>query len=147
MQTTNKNDTKPKSRIWPTLITLTIIAIAVAIAISFLPRSIPTDFSVVGKGTNALVLMYDPNLAQSTQTASAMNAVRDEHEGHIKFVIAKTNGPTGRMLRQRYNVQSLALIFFSGDGNLLHVVYSPQDGDSLRQHLNNVFKLEKVANP
>ncbi len=137
-----KEKTKPKKRIWPTLVTLTIIALLVALAISFLPRSLPTDFSVVGKGRNAVVLIYDPNILQSNQITSAMNAVIDDYRGQVEFIVVQLGSPTGRMLSNRYGVETAVLLFFDGDGEMLQILHSSQDAASLQHNLNMIFKLE-----
>ncbi len=142
MQIPEKEKTKPKKRFWPTLITLTVITLLITLAISSLPRSFPTDFSVVGKGSNAVVQIYDPNILQSTQTTSAMNAVRDDYIGRLEFVIVQLGTPTGRMLGRLYGVKTAALLFFDGNGKILQILHSSQDAASLQHNLNVIFKLE-----
>lgn len=142
MQTTDKEETKPKSRIKSTIITLAVIALMVAIAISALPRGFPTDFSVVGKGTNAVVLIYDPNILASTQTTAMLNEIRDDYKGQLEFVIVKIGSPTGRELSEKYRIKSTALLLFAADGSILKRLHPPESTASLRHGLSVVFKLE-----
>ncbi len=129
-------------RVWPTLLTLTIIALLVALAISSLPRIIPSDFSVVGKGNNAVVLVYDPNVLRSTEITSAMNAIRDDYKGDIEFLVAQLGSPTGRELSAAFGLDTVALIFFDGNGKVLQILHSSQDAASLRHNVTLIFKLE-----
>ncbi len=140
MQKSEQQKTKPKKRFWPTLITLTLIALLLTLATSLMPRSIPTDFTVVGKGTNAVVLIYDPNILRSTQIASAMNAVRDDYKGQLEFVVVQLGSPTGRILSRTYDIETAALLFIDGKGNVLTIQQTPYDAATLRHHLNTIFK-------
>ncbi len=143
MQTTEKENTKSKKSIWPTLITLSIIALLIALAISFMPRSFSTDFSIVGKGTNALVLVYDPNIIQSTQITAAMNEVRDDYAGQLEFIIVQIGTPTGLMLSNTYNIKAPVLLFFDPKGKILKILYTSQDSASLRHNFDLIFKLKE----
>ncbi len=139
MKTPEKEPIKTKKRISPTLIILGIIALLVVLAVTSLPRAFPTDFSIVGKGSNAVVLMYDPNILQSGETTSAMNEVRDEYAGQIEFVVVQIGTPTGSLLSRRYDLKTAALLFFDGSGKMLKIVHSAQDAASLRHNFNEIF--------
>lgn len=139
---TPEQETKPKKRIWPTLLTLSIVALLVALAISSLPRSFPTDFSIVGKGRNAVVLMYDPNILQSTHMTTVMNEIRDDYAAQLEFVVVQIGSPTGGMLRSTYGVDRVALLFFDADGTILKILYSSQDAASLRHNFKLIFRPE-----
>lgn len=139
MQTTNEKEASSKSSIWPKLITVTIIALILAVAVLSLPRSFPTDISIIGKGKNSLALIYDLNLLQSSETAAAMNAIRDEFDEQLEFVVVKIGTPSGKILSERYSAEPPALIFFAANGEVLRILYSPQDAESLRHNLNITF--------
>ncbi len=137
-----KENKKSSKRLWSTLITLSVIVLLLAVAFTLLPRSLPTDFSVVGKGINAVVQMYDPNVLRSTETASAINKVRDDYIGQLEFVVVQIGTPTGRRLSQTYGIDTAALLFFDGNGKILNILQSSQDAKSLRHNFKVIFKLE-----
>ena len=140
MQTPNEQKPNTKRSIWPKLITFTAIVLSVAVAVSLLPRGFSQDTSIIGKGTNAVVLVYDPNLVQSGETMLAMNVVRDEYEGRLEFIVANINTPPGRTFVHVHGLRPPALVFFGANGERLQILYSPQDGESLRNNLNIIFK-------
>ena len=140
MQTSTEEKQNTKRSIWPKLIIFTLILLIVAIAVSLLPRGFPQDTSIIGKGTNVVVLVYDPNFVQSGETILAMNDVRNEYEGRLEFIVANINTPSGRTFVDVHGFRSPALVFFAANGERLEVLYSPQDGESLRNNLNIIFK-------
>ncbi len=141
MQSIDKEERKPGSRIWTVLITLTVIALLVAIAISSLPRGFPTDFSVVGKGTDAVVLVYDPNIMASTQTTAMMNEIRDDYEGQVEFLIIKIGSPVGRTLSEHYRLRTTTILLFSADGTILKKLFPPESTAFLRHSINEAFQI------
>ena len=136
------NEQKPHSRrnIWPKLIIFTAIVLGIAVAISLLPRGFTQDTSIIGKGVNVVVLVYDPVLVQSEQTIIAMNEVRDEYEGRLEFVVANIHIPSGKTFADAHGVRPPALVFFAANGERLLTLYLSQDGKSLRINLDVVFK-------
>jgi hypothetical protein len=140
MSTTNNSSTEKKS-IWPKLITfsLILILIFIVIAVSLLPRGFSQDLSVIGQGTNALVLVHDSNVVQSADTMVAMNAVRDDYEGRVAFIVADINTPEGRQFANGHGFGPVALAFFAANGERLQLLYSEQTGESLRNNLNTTF--------
>ena len=140
MQAANENKADSRRSIWPKLITLIFILLIGALVVSLLPRSFSQDTSIIGKGVNVVVLVYDPNLVQSGETITAMNEVRDEYEGHLEFIVASINTPSGETFIDAHGVRPSALLFFAASGERLQILYSPQDGKSLRINLDAVFK-------
>jgi len=141
MPTSDKKKPKNTKRsIWPKLITFTLLLLFAAVAISLLPRSFQQDTSIIGKGTNVVVLMLDPVLVQGTETVIAMNEVRDEYEGRLEFIISNINTPEGRLFYRTHDLRSNALVFFAANGERLEIVYAPQVAESLRNNVNRIFK-------
>ncbi len=136
------NDQKPHTHrsLRSKLIIFAAIVLGIAVAVSLLPRGFPQDTSIIGKGVNVVVLVYDPNLVQSGETITAMNEVRDEYEGHLEFIVASINTPSGKTFIDAHGVRPPALLFFAASGERLQTLYSPQDGKSLRNNLDAVFK-------
>jgi hypothetical protein len=138
MQTQNKtNNTRS---IWPRLITFSLILLIAALAVSLLPRGFSEDTSLIGGGTNAVVLIHDNNVIQSADTMVAMNDVRDEYDGRLEFIVADIKTPTGEMFADKHGLQPTALVFFAANGERLQTLYTPQVGESLREHLNSIFQ-------
>lgn len=138
MSTTN-NAAPEKKNIWPKLITFSLILLVIFIAVSLLPRSFSQDLSVIGQGTNAVVLVHDGNILQSTDTMVAMNAIRDDFDERVTFIVADINTPEGKRFADNHGFGQAALAFFAANGDRLQVLYSEQTGESLRQHLNTIF--------
>ena len=140
MPTQNLKNPDTKRNIWPKLITLTFISLIAFVAISLLPRGFSEDTSLIGKGTNVLLLVHDSNILQSADTMVAMNEVRNEYTGRLEFLVADIQTPAGKAFAEQQGLQPAALVFFSGDGTKLQTLYSPQTGASLRQELNTIFQ-------
>ena len=135
------NDQKPHTHrsLRSKLIILAAIVLGIAVAVSLLPRGFPQDTSIIGKGVNVVVLVYDPNLVQGGETIIAMNEVRDEYKGHLEFIVTSINTPAGKSFIDAHGVRPSALLFFAANGRRLQTLYSPQDGKSLRNNLDAVF--------
>lgn len=140
MQTQNPKNSGTTRSIWPKIITITLIVLTAIVAASLLPRGFSEDTSLIGKGTNALVLVHDNNILQSGETMVAMNEVRDEYAERLEFIVADIKTPSGKTFTDRHGLQPAALVFFSANGEILQTLYSPQTGESLRQELNTIFR-------
>ncbi len=140
MQTENPKNAGNTRSIWPKLITISLILLIAVVAVSLLPRGFSEDTSLIGKGTNALVLVHDNNILQSGETMVAMNEVRDEYTERLELIVADIKTPLGKTFADRYGLQPTALVFFAANGEVLQTLYSPQTGESLRQELNNIFQ-------
>ncbi|SNX61334.1 hypothetical protein SAMN06296273_2787 [Nitrosomonas ureae] len=136
---TSNNTVSSAKNIWPKLITFSFILLVIVIAVSLLPRGFSQDLSVIGQGTNAVVLVHDGNILQSTDTMIAMNAVRDDFEEHVAFIVADINTPEGKRFADSRGLGAAALAFFTANGDQLQVLYSEQTSESLRRHLNTIF--------
>lgn len=140
MQSKNlKNPDTPRS-IWPKLITISLILLIAIVAVSLLPRGFSEDTSLIGKGTNTLVIVHDNNILQSGETMVAMNEVRDEYAERLEFIVVDIKTPAGKTFADGYSLQPAALVFFSANGEMRQTLYSPQTGESLRQEINKIFQ-------
>lgn len=135
----NNSEAVPSKSIWPKLITFIFIFIVIVVSVSLLPRGFPQDLSIVGQGTNVVILVHDSNVIQSAETMVAMNEVRDEYEGRVEFVVADIMIPDGRAFTDKYSLHPTALVFFSGNGIRLDTIYTEQTGASLRNTLNVTY--------
>lgn len=135
----SNNTVSSAKNIWPKLVTFSFILLVIVISVSLLPRGFSQDLSVIGQGTNAIVLVHDGNILQSTDTMIAMNAVRDDFEEHVAFIVADINTPEGKRFADSRGFGAAALAFFAANGDQLQVLYSEQTSESLRRHLNTIF--------
>lgn len=112
MQKQNLKDANSKRSIWPRLVTFAFVLAVATIAISLLPRGFSEDTSLIGKGTNVLLLVHDSNILQSADTMAAMNEIRDEYAGRLEFIVADIQTPPGKAFADRNGFQPVALVFF-----------------------------------
>lgn len=140
MQTKNPKNTVTTRSIWPKLITITLILLVAIVAVSLLPRGFSEDTSLIGQGTNALVLIHDNNILQSGETMAVMNEIRDEYAERVEFIVADIKTPSGKTFADRNGLQPTALVFFSANGEILQTLYAPQSGESLRHEVNKIFQ-------
>lgn len=140
MQTKNLNNPATKRNIWPKLITLALVILTAIIAVSLLPRGFSEDTSLIGQGTNVLLVVHDSNTLQSGETMAAMNEIRDDYAGRLEFIVADIKTPEGKAFADKHGLQPTALVFFSATGENLQTLYSPQTGESLRQELRKIFR-------
>jgi UDP-N-acetylenolpyruvoylglucosamine reductase len=140
-QPPEKPAAKTNTRRWGPLVIALLIAAFIALAVSLLPRGYSQDFSIIGKGSNVVVLVHDHNVVQSMDTMSAMNEVRDEYEGRVKFLVADRYVAEGARFAQAHGVSSIGLIFFAPDGSVIHILDTAQDAESLRKNINKAYNL------
>ncbi len=129
----------PKRPLWPKLLTVVVLLGIVAIAVSLLPRGFSEDTSLIGKGSNIVVLFYDPFTTVSMDNMYAMDALRGEYDGRVKFIVADKNVPQGVEFTRLYGVNSSALVFFAPNGEKISIFYNPQNAESLRENINKAF--------
>lgn len=140
MQTKNSKNPDTARSIWPKLVTITLILLIAIIAVSLLPRGFSEDTSLIGKGTNVLVLVHDNNILQSGETMAVMNEVRDKYAERLEFIVVDIKTPAGKAFTDKHRLQPAALVFFSANGDILQTLYSPQTGESLRREINKIFQ-------
>lgn len=126
--------------LWPKLLTAVVLLGVGAIAIWLLPRGYSQDISVIGKGSKVLVLLQEPFTVDSQENLDAMNALRAEFEGRVKFIVADKKVEQGKKFTQLYGVASTAFVFFAPDGDKLAVLYGTQNVDTLRKNINSTFQ-------
>ena len=140
-QSPEKSTAKPNTRRWLPLAIALLVAGFIALAVSLLPSGYSQDFSLIGKGGNVMVLVHDHNVVQSMATMDAMNAVRDENEGRVKFLVADRYVVEGAQFAQAHGMRSVGLIFFAPSGDTIHITDTTQDAESLRKNINKAFNL------
>jgi len=129
---------KPR-RLWPKLLILILIVGFIAGAIALLPRGYSQDLSLIGKGSNVVVLVHDHNKVASLETMNAMNTLRGDYEGKVNFLVADLFTPRGRKFAETHGIESTALVFFAPNGEKLGVFHGQQDAELLRKNLSKEF--------
>lgn len=133
--------TPAKRPLWPKLLTAVVLLGVGAIAISLLPRGYSQDISLIGKGSNVVVLLQEPFTVDGQENMDAMNDLRAEYEGHVKFVVADKKLEQGQKFAELYGVNSTAFVLFAPNGEKLGVFYGEQSPDELRKKMNSAFHL------
>ena len=134
--TTTKGKPTP---LWSKLLTVVVLVGVAAVAISLLPRGYSQDIFLIGKGDKIVVLFQEPFTVDGQENMDAMNEVRSEFEGRVKFIVADKKVEQGMKFTELYDIDSTAFIFFAPDGKKIDTIYGRLKADSLRKHLNQAF--------
>ena len=141
MQDESEQAQATRSKGWqkPLMITLAIVLIGAAIW-SQLPRGFyPTDLSLVGNGSPALVLAYDPNYGGGIAAMELMNNIRSDYEDRVQFLVARFGVPEGRAFANRHRAIDGTILMFAGDGTRVHSLHLPESEEQLRHALDISF--------
>ena len=101
------------------LLTLVVIVALMAGLLTMMPKPIARNLEAIGQGQKAVVFVYDPNLLASNQQATAINQARAAGADDVLFLAARTGDPAGEAFKQRYQAESLDLLFFDAQGTLV----------------------------
>jgi hypothetical protein len=123
-----------------------LIAILVSIGVilftvSMLPQSYDADTSQIGNGKPAIVIIYDGENAVSDELMESFSRVRGDLEAQVAFILADINAPKGRAFARANATPTAAALFFDGKGNRITALYSPQDADTLKRSIMQIFGL------
>ena len=149
MQKQNSNDTagaatppatknKP-TPLWSKLLTTVVLVGVAVVAVSLLPRGYSQDTSLIGKGDKVVVLFQEPFTVDSQESMDTMNALRDEFDSRVKFVVADKKVEQGKKFGEKYGVSSTAFVFFAPDGEKIVTLYGAQSAAALRDNINKAF--------
>lgn len=105
-------------------------------------QPMPSDLSVIGKGTPALVLAYQNYSPTTSDALNRLNQVKDDYAERMVFVAADMGAPRGGSLARRFGLQEGMAVFMDGDGEALWVGTIPADEQALRDQLD--AKLEQA---
>lgn len=134
---------KQKRPLWPKLFTLGVLLAVTGIFVASLPRGFSQDFSVIGKGGNIVVLVYDlHSVASANNMDRVSGTLRKEYDNRVTFLVADPGSPQGKAFVDTYGIEekSTAVLFFAPDGKVLGMVYGEQEIDSFRKRINQVFR-------
>lgn len=124
----------------------TVIMVAFSLAVLGLvfwnlPRGYSADLSQIGKGKNITVMVHDHYLVDSTRLMESLDKLRADYAGVVEFVVADMQVAEGQAFAKAHNVGATTLLFFSPDGTPLGSVQGMQEIDTLRNTLNQIFRL------
>lgn len=124
----------------------TVIMVAFSLAVLGLvfwnlPRGYSADLSQIGKGKNITVMVHDHYLVDSTRLMENLDKLRADYAGVVEFVVADMQVAEGQAFAKAHNVGATTLLFFSPDGTPLGSVQGMQEIDTLRNTLNQIFRL------
>ena len=125
------------------VITIGVIVILLGIAVVMLPEGYNDDLSIIGKGSNIVVLIQNKGSQQSMDLVNLLNEVRYDYAGKVEFLIADSDTPEGKMFENQQQLDSSVLAFFGPDGTRLNVIGSKIDESGLREVLDRTFALTR----
>lgn len=122
------------------LITIFAIVAFLTAAVMLLPKGFSGDTSIIGQGSNVVVLAHNKDSVQSLNMMEYMNQVRGDYAGKVEFVVADANTPQGRAFVETQQVELGTLLLFMPNGSRLSVVRNIDSPSSLRSTLDSAFK-------
>lgn len=138
--TTTAPATKNKpTPLWSKLLTVGVLLGVAVFAVSLLPRGYSQDISLIGKGDRIVVLFQEPFTVDGQTNVDTMNALRDEYDGRVKFVLADKKVEQGKKFGEKYDVNSTAFVFFAPTGEKISVLYGSHNADALRKNINQIY--------
>ncbi len=127
------------STLLTTLITLAVIIAFLAFAFTRLPQGFKDDLSIIGQGSNIVVLTNKKDSVQSFDLITLLNQVRQEYEGNVKFIVTDVDTPEGKAFARQQRVSGSVLLFFSPSGKRLDAQINVADEKALRMALDKTF--------
>ncbi|MFC4699892.1 hypothetical protein ACFO4O_06985 [Glaciecola siphonariae] len=114
------------------LVVISLIAVFIAAFIWSLPASIDNDLSKIGNGKKSVVFIYDLNRVVSNQQTIEINKAREEIDGDVNFLVARTGYPETDEIIKTYDAQSAELLFFDESGALFTRKFALVDAAQLK---------------
>jgi len=108
---------------------------------SMLPQSYSADTSQIGKGKPAIVIIYDGENGVSDELMESFSKVRGDFESKVLFILADIEAPGGRAFAKANAMSTAVVLFFDGEGNRITAIYSPQETDTLKESIRQIFGL------
>lgn len=125
--------------LWSKLLTVVVLIGVAIFAVSLLPRGYSQDISLIGKGDKVVVLLQEPFTVDGQENVDAMNELRDEYDGRVKFILADKKVEQGKKFAELYDINSTAFVFFAPNGERINTLYGGQSAAALRDNINKAF--------
>ena len=123
-----------------TLISVFAVVAFLVVAFMLLPKGFSSDTSIIGKGSNVVVLAHNKDSVQSLNLMDYMNEVRSDYAGRVEFLVADANTPQGSAFIESQNVELGTLLLFGSDGKRIRVASNLGNSSNLRLVLDTAFK-------
>lgn len=121
-------------------IVIASVILFIAFAFKFLlPKGFSDDLSRIGQGRPAVVLVRDNQTVQSHELIDVMNAVRDQYEGKIEFLLTDHNTPEGSNFMAANDTTRATLVLLDAQGKRVKIVRAPQTAKNLAQELEGLL--------
>nr|WP_136250827.1 hypothetical protein [Ningiella ruwaisensis] len=121
-----------------TLLIAGLLAIFIAAFIWSLPAAIDNDLSQIGNGKKSVVFIYDLNRVVSNEQTIEINKAREALDDTVNFLVTRTGYPATEDLMQKYQAESVELLFFDENGALFLRKFAPVDAAELGMILANM---------
>jgi thioredoxin-like negative regulator of GroEL len=132
----------PRKKSHLTTVVMVVFSVAVLGLVFWnLPRGYSADLSQIGKGKNIVVYVHDHYLVDSTRLMENLDKLRADYAGVVEFVVADLQVAEGQTFAKAHNAGATTLLFFSPDGSPLGSVQGMQEVGTLRDTLNQIFRL------
>ncbi|NOZ52328.1 MAG: hypothetical protein GXP08_04150 [Gammaproteobacteria bacterium] len=121
------------------LITLLAIGVFMAIAVTMLPKGFNHDTSIIGQGSNVVVLAHDKNSIYSLNLMEILNQVRSDYATRVEFLVVDSGTNEGQAFIQKEQATLGELLLFGKDGIRREVLINIEGEEILRAALDDVF--------
>ena len=115
-----------------TLITIGLIAAFITALIWTLPTPIDDDLTKIGNGKKSVVFIYDLNRVVSNQQTIEINNAKANLGDTVNFLATRTGYPATEELVEKYNAQSVELLFFDENGELFKRQFAVAEAEDLQ---------------
>ena len=122
-----------------TLTLLAVMAVAVVIGLMQLPSPMGTDLSRVGQGQPSVVLAFENYSPRGSEALTRLNAVREEYEDQMVFVLADLGTPQGQAFANRHGLRDGQTMMLAADGTAVSKGSVPADAQVLRARLEGLL--------
>lgn len=113
-----------------------LLLVFVGAAAMMLPRGFSDDLSRIGHGKVAVVLVRDKNAVESFDMLEVMNAIRDQYDGKVEFLLTDSNTPEGREFITATNAARVTMVVLDAHGKAVNVLYPRLTAEALQQAID-----------
>jgi hypothetical protein len=123
-----------------TLIAVVGIITFLVVAFMLLPKGFSGDISIIGQGSNVVVLAHNKDSVKSLNLMEYMNQVRGDYSDRVEFRVADMNTPQGRTFLDKQKTGLGVLLMFGPDGTRRRIASDINDQTALRAAIDATFQ-------
>lgn len=127
-----------KSR-WAQWSSILLVIVGLGFGITMLPSGYSEDLSVIGNGSDVVVLVHNKESARSVIQMDQIGAIREQYKGRVEFRIADVGTPNGAAFANQHGADESMLVLFNGSGKHLKSMLGPNSTVALAQSLDLYF--------